>query len=217
MTRVRMITPRYASYHESKINAFSGASGIAHRRRQPRDDRLENLVDAGPFLGAREDRAARIEADDLLDLPPGFVRLRAREIDLVDDRDDLEGVLDREVRVGQRLRFHALRGIDQQQRPFARGQRAGDLVREVHVPGRVDQVQHVLLPVVGVVGQPDGVRLDRDAALALEVHRVEDLRFHFTRLERPRDLEKPVCERRLAVIDMGDDGEIAYQALIHGP
>ena len=85
------------------------------------------------------------------------------------------------------------------------------------MPRRVDQVQHVLLPVVGVVGQPDGVRLDRDAALALEVHRVEDLRFHLARLERARDLEKPVGERRLAVIDMGDDGEVAYQALIHVP
>ena len=84
-------------------------------------------------------------------------------------------------------------------------------------PGRVDQVQDVLLPVVGLVGQPDGVRLDRDAALALEVHAVEDLRLHLTRLERPGDLEKPVGERRLAVIDVGDDGEVAYQALIHGP
>ncbi len=27
MTRVRMMTPRYASYHESKIRAFSGPSG----------------------------------------------------------------------------------------------------------------------------------------------------------------------------------------------
>ena len=43
--------------------------GIALRRRQPVDDRLEDLVDAGAFLGAREDRVAGVEADDVLDLP----------------------------------------------------------------------------------------------------------------------------------------------------
>ena len=52
--------------------------GIPLRRRQPVHDRLENLVDAGAFLGAREDRVARVEPDDVLDLPLGFVGLRAR-------------------------------------------------------------------------------------------------------------------------------------------
>ena len=116
---------------------------LALRRGQPLHDRFEDLVDAGAFLGAREDRAAGVEADDLLDLPLGLVRLRARQVDLVDDRDDLEAVVHREVGVGEGLRFDALRGVDEQQRPFAGGQRARDFVREVDVPGRVDQVQDV--------------------------------------------------------------------------
>ena len=65
----------------------------------------------------------------------------AGQIDLVDDRDDLEVVLDREVRVGERLRLDALRRVDQQQRAFARGERSRDFVRKVDVPGRVDQVE----------------------------------------------------------------------------
>ena len=72
------------------------------------DDRLEDLRDAAPFLGAREDGPARIEADDLLDLAARLFRLRARQVDLVDDRDNLEVVLDGEVGVGERLRFDAL-------------------------------------------------------------------------------------------------------------
>ena len=63
-------------------------------------------------------------------------------------------------------------------------------------------------PVVGLVGEPDGVRLDRDPALALEVHRVEHLRLHLARLERARDLEETVGERGLAVVDVGDDREV---------
>ena len=189
--------------------------GIALRRRQPRDDRLEDLVDADAFLRARQDRVARVEADDLLDLPLRLVWLRAGQIDLVDDRDDLEVVLDREVGVGERLRLDALRRVDQQQRALARRERSRDLVGEVDVPRRVDQVQDVDLPVVRLVGQPDRVRLDRDPALALEVHAVEHLRLHLARLERAGHLEEPVGQRRLAVVDVGDDGEIADEALVH--
>ena len=76
-------------------------------------DGLEDLVDARPFLGARQHRAAGIQPDDLLNLPPGLVWLCAGKIDLVDDRDDLEPVVDREVRVGQGLRFDALRRVHQ--------------------------------------------------------------------------------------------------------
>ena len=118
-------------------------------------DRFEDLVDAGAFLRARENRVARVEADDVLDLPLRFVGLRARQIDLVDDRDDLEVVLDRQVGVGERLRLDALRRVDEQQRAFARRQRARDLVREVDVARRVDQVEDVGLAVVRLVGQPD--------------------------------------------------------------
>ncbi len=56
-----------------------------------------------------------------------------RQVDLVDDRDELEALLLGEVDVGHRLRLDALRGIDDEQRAFARGQRARDFVGEVHV------------------------------------------------------------------------------------
>ena len=172
-------------------------------------------MDAGAFFRAREDGVARVEPDDVLDLASRLVRLRAGQVDLVDDRDDLEVVLDRQVGVGERLRLDALRRVDEQQRALARGERPRHLVGEVDVPRRVDQVEDVHLPVVGLVGQPDRVRLDRDPALALEVHAVEDLRLHLARLERPRHLEKTVGQRRLAVVDVGDDGEVADEARIH--
>ncbi len=172
-------------------------------------------MDAGAFFRAREDGVARVETDDVLDLASGLVWLCPRQVDLVDDRDDLEVVLDRQVRIGERLRLDALRSVDEQQRALARRQRPGHLVGKVDVPRRVDQVEDIHLPVVGLVGQPDRVRLDGDAALALEVHAVEDLRLHLPRLERPRHLEKTVRQRRLAVVDVGDDGEVADVALIH--
>ena len=84
------------------------------------------------------------------------------------------------------------------------------------MPRRIDEVQHVLLAVLGVVREPDRVGLDRDAALALEIHRVEHLRFHLARLKRTGHFEKPIRQRGLAVVDMRDDGEVSYVARIHG-
>ena len=168
-----------------------------------------------PSLALARIAVDAVEADDVLDLALALVRLRARQVDLVDDRDDLEVVVDGEVGVGQRLRLDALRRVDQQQRALAGGERARDLVAEVDVAGRVDQVEDVLLAVRGGVVQADRMRLDGDAALALEVHRVEDLRLHLTRLQRAGELEEAVGQRRLAVVDVGDDREIADESLIH--
>ena len=54
-----------------------------------------------------------------------------------------------------------------------------------------------------------GIELDRDAALALEVKRVEHLRLHFTLLQRAGLLDQAVGKGRLAMIDVGDDAKVA--------
>ena len=78
--------------------------------------------------------------------------------------------------------------------------------------GRVDQVELVHLAVLGRVVEPDGLRLDGDAALALDIHLVEELVVRLTLGERARDLEDAVGERGFAVIDVRDDREIADEA-----
>ena len=197
------------------MSAFNGADGVPLGRRQPVHHCFEHVGDADAFFRAGQNRARSVEADNFLDLTPRLLRLRAWQIDLVDDGDDLEVVFDSQVGIGQRLRFDALRRINQQQRPFARSERPCDLVRKVDVPGCVDEVEHVELPVLGGVVQPDWMRLDGDAALALEIHRVEHLRFHLAGLQRSSRLEETVGERRLAVIDVSDDGKITDALGVH--
>ena len=141
---------------------------------------------------------------DLVGAPVGF---GGGQVDLVERGDDREVVLDRLVAVGERLRLDALRRVDEQDHALARGEAAADLVAEVDVARRVDQVDDVAVPL-----QPDVLRLDRDAALALEVHRVEELRAHVARIDRAGQLEQPVGERRLPVVDVGDDAEAADAA-----
>ena len=122
--------------------------GIALRRRNRSTIASRMSRTPMPSLALARIDGRGVEADDVLDLPLALVGLRARQIDLVDDRDDLEVVVHGQVGVGQRLRLDALRGIDHQQRALAGGQRARDLVAEVHVAGRVDQVEDVLLAVL---------------------------------------------------------------------
>src|SRR6185312_8656475 len=46
-------------------------------------------------------------------------------------------------------------------------------------------------------------------ALLLDVHRVEHLLAHVAERHGAGGLDQPVSERRLAVVDMRDDGEVA--------
>ena len=87
---------------------------------------------------------------------------------------------------------------------------AADLVAEVDVAGRVDQVEGVALP-----GDPHVLDLDGDAPLALEVHRVEVLLAHVPGVDGAGQLEDAVGQRGLAVVDVGDDREVADAGRVH--
>ena len=59
------------------MSAFSGAVGIALRRRDARDHGLEHVVDALAGLGAAADRVGGVDADHVLDLLDHALGLRA--------------------------------------------------------------------------------------------------------------------------------------------
>ena len=192
------------------MSARAGASGIAHGSRDPRDDRVEHLLDALARLRRDPEHVVGVVADQIRDLGRGAVRIGLRQVDLVHERDDLEVVLDREVRVRECLRLDPLRRVDDEQCALAGLKRAGDLVGEVDVTGRVDQVQLVPLP-----EHAHGLRLDRDPALALELHRVEQLLLHVPGGDRVGQLQDPIGQRRLPMVDVGDDREVADVCLVH--
>jgi hypothetical protein len=53
------------------------------------------------------------------------------------------------------------------------------------------------------------MRLDGDAALPLQIHVVQQLVALVALGDRPRQLQQPVGQRRLAVVDVRDDAEVA--------
>ena len=90
-------------------------------------------------------------------------------------------------------------------------QHALDLAAEIGVAGRVDDVDlHAL------VGDGDVLGQDRDAPLALQVVGVEDLLADQLRGAEPAALaQHAIDQRRLAVVDVGDDGDVADVVATH--
>ena len=118
-------------------------------------------------------------------------------------------MVERHIAVRQRLRLNALRRVYHQQRAFARRQRTADFVGEVHVTGRVNQVERVGFAVLGGIVHMHRLGLNGDAALAFQLHAVQNLLHHLALLENARRFQNAVSQRRLAMVNMGDNAEIA--------
>ena len=182
---------------------------VALRRRQALHDRLQHIADAEAGLGGDRDGVLGRDADHLLDLLLDALGLRGRQVDLVEDRHDLVAGVDGVIDVGEGLRLDALRGVDDEQRALAGGEGARHLVGEIDMAGRVHEIEHVGAPVLRRVFEAHGLRLDGDAALALDIHGIEHLLGHLALRQPPGRLDQPVGQRRFAVVDMRHDGEVA--------
>ncbi len=187
----------------------------ADRGRHGGDDLVQQCLDAETGLRRDAQHVLGLAADQVRELLGELLRLGGRQVDLVQDGDDREVVLHRQVQVGEGLGLDALGGVHQEDGALARGEGARDLVGEVDVPGGVDHVEDVgaalTLARGGCPGQPDRLGLDRDAALTLDVHAVEVLGAHLPLVDHTGDLEHPVGKGRLAVVDVRDDAEVADQ------
>ena len=116
------------------------------------------------------------------------------------------------------MRFDALGGVDKKNCTLTRLKGARDLVGKVHVTRGINEVHDELFALMltgtGHPRQAHILRLDGDATLALDVHVVQVLVAHVAILDHSRELEDSVGEGGLAVIDVGNDAEVANSAWI---
>ena len=150
----------------------------------------------------------------LEDLVDDLVRARAGAVDLVDDHQGAQaagqGVLEHEAGLGH----GALKGVHQQQAAVCHLEDALDLTAEVRMARGVDDVDlHALVADGDVLGE------DGDAALPLLVVGVQHALCHLLVLAEDASLlEQLVDHGCLAVVDVGDDGDVADVLLNHcGP
>ena len=76
------------------------------------------------------------------------------------------------------------------------------------MPGSVDQVQDIRLPFMFML-HLDGVALDGDAPLPLQLHVVQHLVLEVPFLQGSGEHQEAVGQRAFAMVDMGDDTEVA--------
>ena len=131
-------------------------------------------------------------------------RVGAGPVDLVDDDDRRPAELERLAEHEARLRHRPVERVDDEQHAVDHAQDALDLAAEVGVARRVDDVDLRALPADGgVLGE------DRDAPLALQRVGIHHALLHDLVLAKGAGLaEHLVDERRLAVIDVRDDGDV---------
>ena len=192
---------------------LQGGLRVALGRGDALHDGLQHLVHAQAGLSAGAQDLLRPAAQQVHDLVLHLLGIRRRQVHLVEHGDDLQVVLQGQVQVADGLCLDALGGVHDQQGAFARGYAAAHLVAEVHVAGGVDQVQDVFLPVQGIV-HLDRLALDGDPPLPLQVHVVQVLGLHVAVGDGAGHLQQAVGQRALAVVDVGDDAEIAD--VVHG-
>jgi hypothetical protein len=144
-------------------------------------------------------------AEEVEHLGEDLVRAGVAAVDLVDHDDDREAALEALRQDEARLRERSLGGVDEQQGSVGHHQRALDLAAEVRVARGVDDVDlDALVPDARVL------REDGDPALFFEIVRVhhpfgDDLVVS----ERAGLAKDEVDERGLAMVDVGDDGDVS--------
>ena len=155
---------------------------------------------------AVELRVGRAEVHQQLEhLVDDLVDARVGSVDLVDDHDDREVEVECLAQHEAGLGHRALRRVDEQQHAVHHLEHPLHFAAEIGVSRGVHDVDlHALVFRGGVLRQ------DRDAALPLDVVRVHHAVLHRLVLpEGARLLEHPVDQRRLAVVDVRDNGNIA--------
>ena len=137
---------------------------------------------------------------------------RPRTVHLVDHHDRFEAQRERLLGHETGLRHRAFHRVDQQHHTVHHRQGAFHFAAEVGVAGRVHDVDVGVLPVHGAVLGQDG-----DAAFLLQVVAVHHAFGHFfIGAEGAALAQQHVHQGGLAVVHVGDDGDVANLFVAHG-
>ena len=180
------------------------------RRNSLLDYRVEDLVNVEAGFGGDADDVGGGAAEEIDDFASDFFDVGGGEVDFVDDGDNLEVLFEGEVDIGEGLGLDALGGVDDENGGLDGLEGAGDFVGEIDVAWGVDEVELVAAPV-----HLDGGEFDGDALFALKFHGVEELGFHLALGDGAGEFHHAVGKGGFAVVDVGDDTEVANMVGVH--
>ncbi len=168
------------------------------------DDGIQHFGYSPALFGRDQENLFALAAEQFHHFFTDALGICRRQVNFIQDGNQLQIVLKRHVKHRKRLGLDALRGIDEQDRAFARSERPADFITKISVAGRVDEIQ-----LMTFVLHAHRLQFDGDTALALQIHHVERLLLHLTFLKRSGHFDHPVRQRRLSMIDMRDDAKVS--------
>ena len=144
------------------------------------DDCFQNILDIESHLRGDPRCVVSLKSDHVLNLLRHTIRISARKVDLIDDRDNIKIMVKGKIHICKRLGLDALSCIYNKDRTVTRRKTSGYLIVKVNVTWGINEVKDILLAILRLVNGTDRLGFDRDAALTLQLHVVEDLGLHLT-------------------------------------
>ena len=223
MHEVDRIARLESAFHHANLKDHASIlikSRIEHQRLQRRirialgsrqlfNNARQHVIDADVILGGNRNRLERIEPQFGINRLLCTFDIGRWKINFVDHRQQGQVVFQRQVEIGDRLRFDPLRRIDNDQRAFARHQRSPHFVRKINVARCIDQIQQIFCSIRSLVIERNRITLDGNAPFTLDIHRVEHLFMQVALRNASAGLNQSVGESRLAVIDVGNNTEVS--------
>ena len=188
-----------------KNERFERSFWITRRRRDEVDNGFEQVVNAFSCFSGYEHRIICSNSKLIFYFLLNFRRMCRREINFVDSTHDIEICVHRKICVRNRLSFDSLRGVHDEDRAFARGKRARNFVGKIDMARRIDEIKFVGLTIIGLVTHANRIGLNRDAALALDIHAVEHLLRHIALRNGMRELQDAIRNGRFTMIYVRND------------
>ena len=155
------------------------------------------------------------QADHIFNLCCHTVRICTWKIDLVNDREYIQVMIQRQIYICQSLGLDSLGSIYYQHSTIAGCQASGYLIVKIHMSRCVDQVKNIFVSVFCFVYSTYSLGFNGNAALTFQVHIVENLFLHLTAGKKSGFFNDPVCQCGFTVVYMGNNTKITYFTLVN--
>ena len=121
-----------------------------------------------------------INTDNVFNFFFNMVRVSTGKVNFIYNGDNFQVVVQSQVYVSQSLCFNTLGRVNYEQRTFTCSQSTRNFIGKVYVTGGIDKVEHILFAVTCFINATHSLRFNGNTTFTFQIHRVENLFFHFT-------------------------------------
>ena len=134
-------------------------------------------------------------------------RVGRRQINFVEYRYNLQVIFECQIQIRNGLRLNTLCSIYDKQRTLTSCNGSRNLIGKINVTRGVDEIKHILLTIQNII-HLNGVRLDCDTSLTLQIHIIKKLILFFTLSNSSSSIEQTIGQSAFTMVNMGNNAKI---------